>query len=998
MDTYHVFWLLDELKVLVRNGVISEETARKMADYYASRPDSETLSGAASSEWDGAQPSHAAQPSHTAQPSHASPVPVSRENPGKIKVFRKHIPSFTVASIPVILSVIAAVLIAAGVISLSAYNWNAIPRTVKAFFAFVLLLAVQSCGVIVSLREKMFSKASWREGVAVLWSLMFGGVVAFISQICRLPGDTVSFLLVWSVSSVMLTYAMRSLGAFIISLILASAYAFFSCGAGRPAFLFWLLFASLCPFALRFKYGRQVMLAVAAAMLNVVMEHSLPGLWAVCSVSFAVLSLEYGISRGSRWIKRLSAVALCALLLVLSENHVWYNVGWNNIRESHSVQGILFDSLLAGGLTVLALAWQFVPRLRGKPFPRWQLVYPLCAFVVCGLFIVCGFVPESLGRKVFLAPTAMVLLFSVLFLAHTLWSVRKHSYFLLFCLLISACITQLNLPVLAIFSLLLLLVATGAYRGSVIRVVLFAAMLAVTASLSLDPSPSWHGASLYLCAMFRPLALPFQLVIYALYLFVSVLLLVRSRALGKYMDILVVCVAVMLLSLLGLAFPIGKEAVCMIYFFLMLFACSWHVAVSSEKSGSVGRADLGLSFYVLPFAALAVYFFWSAVLVMKLNCPVLSVSAFLLLFVATGHYWAGRCGKESHVACAVSRGLMAVWMPCVVLLLQEGSAFAVYEPGSMPFQMVSCACVALAALVLLFLSKRWKDSLDLLVILPLLVLAAALLWRYAGPDVDEESLYVFLYMFVLAGVYGYVRFRWQGRLDCIPYTAVFIFVTIAVLYHNTGTWFLCSPLMPLLAALYFRSKEQKGGFPWGLLCSLAVFASAFAGGSLYHARQIGRACLLPLCLALLAYVAMALSPAIRLLRKKRRFNYAFALYSLIVAAFLFAILVAGVSGSDPVARTLDKAMSFCSFVFVFLVAGYFIYEAYMETSLAKANIAACYAALAIVIKFFSDDYGFVAKGILFIVLGVAMLLLNLLLHRVEGRKQMSGEVADEIDG
>ena len=1046
MDTYHVFWLLDELKVLVQNGVINEETARRMADYYAGLTDS-------------ARPSAAVSPLPAEGPAAAGGVPLgtpsgdgisvdgapavptaaegdsvrpsaARSRSNRRKPARNLFPAFSVASIPVLLSVIAAVLIAAGVISLAAYNWNVIPRTVKALFAFVLLLVVQAGGVFVSVREGLFSRAAWREGTSVLWSLMFGGVVAFISQICRLPGDTASFLLVWSVSSILLTYAMQSVGAFVISLLLASSYAFLSSGTGGPVSLFCLLFASLCPFALRFKYGRHVMLAVAAVMLNVVMDHSIPGLWAVCSVSFAVLCLEYGMSCGSRGITFLSAAGLCVLLLVLSVNQLWDNTGWDSLRGDCSVWGIVFDCLLAAGLVALSIVWQFVPRLRGKPFPAWKLAYPLCSLAVCGLFIAYGCIPEGLSRKLYLAPTAMVFLFSVLFLVHTLYSRRKYSVFLFCFLFVSACITQLNLPVLAVAAFLLLLAAMGTYRGSLIRAALYAVLLVSTACLALDPSPSWHGAVLFHCALFKPQALPFQLVLYSLYLMAAVCLFARSRAFAKSVDIVAVCIAVGLLSVLGLAFPLGKDVICMVYFCLLLFACSWHVA------GAGGGERRGLSFYVLPFAALAVYFFWSAALVMQLNCPVLSVSAFILLFEAVGRYWAGRnekpgaCGngnaglnekaesgrsenaerneKAGRVAYAISRVLMAVWMPCVVLLLQEGTAFAVYEQGAMPFQMLSCLFIALAAFVLLFVSKKWKDSLDLLLLLAALLGFAAFLWRTDGPEVKENSLYAFLYIFTLAGLYGYVKFRCCNRSAYIPYLLMFVLVTVANLYHTTGTWFLCPPVMPLLSALYVVAKERNGGTVrhgasgtgalWGILAAAMVFASAFAGGSFYHARSLGLPQLVPVCVSLLAYVSMSLLPAIRLIRKKRLFNYAFALHSLIVSAFLFTILLAGVSGNDPLATLLDKAMSFCSFACIFLVAGYFIYEAYMERSLAKANVAACYAALALVIKFFSDDYGFVAKGVLFIVLGVAMLLLNLLLYRLERKKKIAGEVTNEIDG
>lgn len=985
MDTYHVFWLLDELDVLTKKRVITEETAKRIADYYAAESDSSPA------------PAEATLPAGTTASARTDAAQGNscadrnkRDTAGKKRT------KANVASIPVILSVIAAVLIAAGIISLTAYNWNAIPRTVKAAFAFVLLLAVQAGGVVVSVREKLFARTAWREGAAVLWSLMFGGVVAFISQICRLPGDTASFLLVWALSSILLTYAMRSLGAFVISLILASAYAFASSGEGGSSFLFCLMFASLCPFALHFKYGRQIMLAVFAVMLNEILDGTVFGLRMVCNVSFAVLSLEYGMSRGSKGIKNLSAAGLCLLLLFLSFGNMWFDRSqdWSRIAEDSSVRGIVFDILLAVCFTGLAVAWQFVPHFCKKPFPRWKRAYPLCALVVCALFVAYSLVPQEISRGLYLAQTAIVFLFSVLFLVHTLYSKRMYSYFLLIFLFLSACITELNMPILAAAALLLLLAATGSYHVSFIRSAGFVLLLVSTVYLLTmeDGRFILHNRS----------ALPAQLALYALYLIAAAFLFVRSRNAAKSLDIIVVCAALILLSLLALAFPLGKDALCMAYFCLVLFACSWHIA------GPRDGEDRGILCYALPFVALTAYFFWAAAFVMQLNCPVVSLSAFILLFEAAGRFRASRNGKKGRMAHTASRILMAAWMPCVALLLQEGVAFAVYNQGALPFQIISCALIVLAALVLLFLSRSWKDSLDILVLLAALLILSAVLWYSEGADLREKSLYTFLYILVSAGAYGFIRFYLHKRLEYLPYTAVFVLMTIVCLYYNTETWFLCSPVMPLFCGLYLFAKErenekdrrgiQKISLLWGILASGMVFASAFSGGSFYHTRHLDLPQLVPVCIALLAYAGIPLLPALHMLRKKVRFNYVLALHSLVVAGFLLAILVAEISGNDPRTKLLDKAMSFTSFTCVFLVAGYFIYEAYMESSLAKANVAACYVALALVIKFFSDDYGFVAKGILFIALGVAMLLLNLLLYRVERRKKAVREVQNEVAG
>ncbi len=1000
MDSYHVYWLLDELQALVKNEVINEETARKIAAYYA--PQSESSSGTG--------PAAAVPASSGAGVVDDGPVPVGaspavpppapgvkkgRQDVGKKKAL------LTVASIPVLLSVTAAVLISAGVISLIAYNWSAIPRTAKAVFAFVLLLAIQTGGSFVFVQSGMkqgrFSKDSWREGVAVLWSLMFGGVVAFISQICRLPGDTTSFLLVWSVSSILLTYAMQSVGAFVISLLLSASYVV-SCGSGGGmALLFYLLFAALCPFSLRFKYGSRIMLLFSAAMLGFALDKSMPGLWTVCSVSLAVLGLEFALSRNYRRLATLSAAGLCILLLVLANDWVWTGIGWQNIRGAHSIVGIVTDIVLAVGLTGAAVAWPFVTRLCGRRPPRWQLAYPFCALAVFVLFFVYSFFPRETQRALCLAPTVVVLLFSVLFLAHVLHSKMAYSLFLLFFLCCSSLIAGLNLPVFAVALLLLLLEATGTFPSSVMRGAVFVLLLAATACMVLEPSQSWHGASMLHYALFEPRALRWQVALYALYLLAAVCLFMRKgTSLAKSADIAVSCVAVILLSALDMAFGLGKDQLCMCYFFLVLLASAYHLL--GRQDGEARELDV----YVLPFAALACYFFWAAAFVMKLNCPALSVSAFLLLFEAVGRYRASRDGGKEENACVyvVSRVLTVAWMLAALFMSADGSALAVYERHSLPFQAVSCACVVLVALVLFVLSRGWKESLDMILLLAAVLLLCV--WCDSVKADDDSRVLMFLLLFVSAGLYAFIRFRWQGRRAWLPYLLAFVAVIVIVLYENTGRVFLCSPLIPLFAALYFYGRERgsvSGGKLSGVsphigevCCAVFVFASALTDGKLYGSSHLyggGVLGLVSIYSALALYAVMALLPAVVLLCKKRMCNAVLALYSVAVLLCHAALI------AKPGIK-LSSAMSFFSFACVFLLAGYYIWEAYTEGKLAKANVAACYAALALVIKFFSDDYGFVAKGILFIALGIAMLLLNLLLYRVERRKKTAGEVPNEV--
>ncbi len=996
MDSYHVFWLLDELKTLTQKQVISEEEANRIAAYYASVSSQAQAPSATGVQKQSFVPDNV--PNKKKKPS------IYQDINQRNELKTRHRPSFTVKNIPVLLSIIAAILIASGIISLIAYNWYAIPRMAKALSAFVLLLAVQAGGVLIHLDVKRFSKTRWKDGAAVLWALLFGGVVAYISQICRLPGNSSSFVLVWAISSILLTYAMQSVGVFILSLLLSAAYAVVSSTNGEGAALFYLLFAALCPFARRFRYGPHAMLILAAAMMGFVLEKSIPGLWIVCSISFAVLSLEYGLSRGFKVIVSMASAGLCVLLLVLSNNSLWLEIGWQHVRDSRSLVGMLLDSALAIGLVTVAIAWSFVPRLHKGNLHKWQLVYPCCALVVGVLFIAYACFPLQLQRSLYLAPTCMVFLLSLLFVAHSLYGRKLHSVFLLCFLCVSALTAQLNLPVFAFAAFFLLLEATGAFPTAVMRGLGFCLLLLATACLYKMPFLQYR--------MPRPEALPLQLVLYGLYLLGAIALFSRSKRLAKSFDIIGVAAGVILFSILGLAFPFGKNELGMGYFCIMLFACAYHV-IHHERLDVDAKGRLGMLFYWLPFAALTGYFFWTALFVLQLNYPILAGSSFLLLFEAAACCRVRRNPREEQLLAGISRFLLACWMLAAFFLCKEGLAFAVYETAAVPFQIASYACILLAALVLLIYSASWKPSLDFLIALGGLV---ALSLAFGQRNYDSPAAFIFL--FALAGLYGFVRLRKDGRRIYIPYIFLFAGASVAFLEEMTRTFFLCSPFFPLFAALSFYGKEweaRSGGGKASLAgrfgevaCIVIIYVTAFVSPRFYYLNYPSRTEFLPLLLTVLLSAGMTLHPVFLQLRgrlldgeqKKPACNYLIALYALVIFICQIILLSGGLQaegqGASPRATGVASALSYISFASIFLTAGFYIYQAYRDGSLAKANLCAAYAALALVIKFFSDDYGFVAKGILFIVLGLAMLALNLLLYRMDRKKKLDEEGGHDV--
>ena len=74
----------------------------------------------------------------------------------------------------------------------------------KAITAILLLTGTQAAGAILILKGK--SKITKiRESYSLFWALLFGAMVAFVSQIFKFPGDSATFMLVWTVSSIIIT-------------------------------------------------------------------------------------------------------------------------------------------------------------------------------------------------------------------------------------------------------------------------------------------------------------------------------------------------------------------------------------------------------------------------------------------------------------------------------------------------------------------------------------------------------------------------------------------------------------------------------------------------------------------------------------------------------------------------------------------------------------------------------------------------------------------------
>ena len=985
MEKVHVDWLLGELKVLVEKGVVSSEVSTKISDYYKNAESSATPAQSNAVE----KEAPSAKESVTAAGEKKDGDNIYKLINERNKKSAPTIPALTTEQIPVVLSVMASILIAAGVISLIAYNWNAIPRFAKAVAAFVMLLAVQGLGCLVFFKKNLICKKHWREGSAVLWSLLFGGAVAFISQICRLPGNTSGFFFVWSISSILIMYAMNSTGVFFFALAQSVAYALSYNSAGGGAFGFYLLFAAIFPFARQKKYGMRLMLCVAAAMLAVVLEKGIPGLWIVCSVSFTVLCLEYAIAHSDRFIERLSFAGLCILLLLLTINGFWEGIGWKYLRSDYNRMGSIMDCILALGLTIAALAYPLLPVLKGKKKASVELAYSFCALLVAILYVSYAFMNRSMQESALLAPTAIAYLLALLFFVHVFFSKNSAAAAFFVCLVASVFSANFSNTILASLVLMLLLEAflqhqsfsakeddknkskSGVFYLSV-RVFFFIALALIAYN------SSWLDFSTKGFTPIKALLLPAShFALYGLCVAGALYLITKASFARRSLDIIFVSAAIFLLFIVNAFVKINEQTLCFLLFCIEFSACAYVFYLNQKEKVS------GQVYFWAPFAFIAAYYFWAN---LSFNYPLLAAFAFLLLFESLGRYRSKLCESEGKAAHFFVR--LALVILFIATAFEDARPILKYVSSkeALPFQMAVYALYATAALILLVLSNRLRKSLDAVIFMAIIAFMVFVLDKPSPDGVHSSLTFSILYYAIslFASLYGLYLRKKKKNLLCLPYLLLLAanqFFAQNYLFAE-GNFIIIA--IPLCALAYYYTHDKEKYSP------LANVSEAIFTATIFAAAFIEIGCngqkdspyLISCLLHTLLYASIVLLPPVQKIRRKVFCNYFIAFYTLAIFVLLAFCETVPLFGYELDSGIVSLIFILLSFVTIFVNSGYYIAKAYRTKNLALANAAGGLACLSIIIKFFSDDFGFVVKGVVFIVLGILMLILNMFLLRL----------------
>lgn len=262
----HFEWLSKEVKVWQDNNYIDETAAKKILDFEKTNLNTNIVM-----EETAASVNPYAVFNQTAVIQ--KPVVKSEKKPVKA---------------PLILSVIAAVLISAGIISLIGYNWNAISRSVKTVCAFIITLIPAFLLLPKFLGTQKFAVLAKRgpvEFLSVLWSLLFGASIQFLSQIYLLPIQNDLFILLWFLSTFAIYLAVKTYSTAILSLGL------FICAAAFGKNIFPIIPVSV--FFILYGYNFKKNYITGIALVGLITSFFILPINDVWRVDFGGLSLAF---------------------------------------------------------------------------------------------------------------------------------------------------------------------------------------------------------------------------------------------------------------------------------------------------------------------------------------------------------------------------------------------------------------------------------------------------------------------------------------------------------------------------------------------------------------------------------------------------------------------------------------------------------------------------------------------------------------------------------
>ena len=302
---------------------------------------------------------------------------ITENTAGKIQDYYTSKGGTTTNRLFIVFGVLGAVLVGLGIILIIAHNWDELSRGNKSLLAFIPMIVGQLCCAFTLVKKH--DSVSWREGSSVFLFFAIGACIAMISQIYNIPGDLGAFLFTWITLCVPLIYVMQSSVTSLFCIIGITQYA---CHIGywshpsAESYLYWIVLLAILPhyfLLLKNKPRNNVTtfhnwllpLSIVITLGTLAIDHS-PLMWiGYCSlfgILYMIGNTEFFNQHKLRnnGYKIIGSIGTIALLLYLS-----FSSNWDQLTSECADMGNFIGSpefFIAVILSVIAaalLGWHY---------------------------------------------------------------------------------------------------------------------------------------------------------------------------------------------------------------------------------------------------------------------------------------------------------------------------------------------------------------------------------------------------------------------------------------------------------------------------------------------------------------------------------------------------------------------------------------------------------------------------------------------------------------
>lgn len=171
---------------------------------------------------------------------------ITQESAERVKAYYEKMDGSRSNLLLILFGVLGAVLVGGGIILLLAHNWDDLPRWVRTLLALAPLVTAQALCAYALL--KRHGSTAWSEASSAFLVLAVGTAISLISQTYNIYGDMGRFILTWTLLAGPVVYLMGSTSAALFYLTGVASWIGIRGFSENYPWAFWPLAAAIIPF------------------------------------------------------------------------------------------------------------------------------------------------------------------------------------------------------------------------------------------------------------------------------------------------------------------------------------------------------------------------------------------------------------------------------------------------------------------------------------------------------------------------------------------------------------------------------------------------------------------------------------------------------------------------------------------------------------------------------------------------------------------------------